>query len=80
VNPHHLLTGWTQDNIDDCRERGRMARGQMMPQARLTPDAVRTIRGQAADGQTHAAIARQFQVHRSVVSAVVARKSWAHVA
>lgn len=43
-NPSHLELGTHQDNVNDAVARGRTARGDRLPQTRLTEEEVRAIR------------------------------------
>ena len=54
-------------------------RGETHGMARLTPDAVRSIRKERADGAKPSDIARRYGVSASAVTAIVSRKRWAHV-
>jgi DNA-binding MarR family transcriptional regulator len=46
---------------------------------KLTSEEVQIIRALSADGVTQQAIADQFGVHQSTVSAIIARKIWTHI-
>lgn len=57
------------------------ARGARCSHKKLTEDDVRAIRSSyAAGGVSHAALAKEFGVHRSVIGNVVRLATWAHVA
>lgn len=95
VNPRHLVLGTKADNSRDMKERGRSAtgdrngtrtrpdrtaRGNRIPQAKLTPDLVRAIRAAYASGQgSQQRIADAFGVSGSAVQRVVRRVDWKHV-
>lgn len=94
VNPDHLEVGTHQDNMDDMMERGRkpmgelhhtvarpetVVRGERNGRAKLTDDAVRSIHRMVRDGMTISAIARHFNVSRSLVRKVRDGEVWRHV-
>ncbi|MFB7114086.1 HNH endonuclease [Streptomyces sp. NPDC056291] len=68
-----------KENLSHQVAHGTRRRGEQAPGAKLTADAVREIRRQAADGAAHADIAARFDVTESNVSHIVRRKSWRHV-
>lgn len=78
VNPDHLLLGTPADNMRDKVMRGRQARGESSPMAKLTDADVREIRA-APDGQGRA-LARKFGVAFTTVSKIRNGHSWKHVA
>jgi hypothetical protein len=83
VNPAHLFLGTNSDNQRDSVSKGRSAdkRGEKNAQARLTEEAVRSIRAQAATGArgVQRRLAREYGVSATKISHVVLRKAWAHV-
>lgn len=76
VNPDHLIVGTIADNIADMDARGRRSVGEHRPEARLTEDAVRKIRG---DDRPHRVIALDYGVSHNVIGRVKRRQDWAHV-
>ncbi len=78
VNPDHLFLGSQQDNIMDMVRKQRNQRGSRRPAAKLTEDVVRSIR--STTDKSHTQIAREFGVARSVITNVINRKAWRHVA
>lgn len=82
IEPTHLYTGDQQRNMADKIERGRdrSPLGEDNGRARLTEDAVRSIRRRRTDGETMTSIASDLGVSTSTVKAVVDRRTWAHVA
>lgn len=56
-------------------------RGEGNPNAKLNTDQVREIRSTYAQGgTTHLALAKQFGVSKPVVTQIIARRTWTHVA
>ena len=85
---HAIVTGRTWRHIQaptssvNCPDsvRPRIARGEAAGSAVLTTEAVRTIRAAVAGGETRKDVARRYGVSRSLVSMIVARRRWSHVA
>jgi hypothetical protein len=86
VRPDHLFLGTRADNLADMRAKGRAedgtkrVRGEQHHLAILDTPTVRTIRARVAGGERQSAVARDMGLSKSVVSRVVRRASWAHVA
>lgn len=72
----NLRWGSPADNHADTERHGRRLKGENHPQAKLTEDAVRNIRGSNADAGD---IAAQYGISREHVWAVRQRRCWAHV-
>ena len=82
INPTHLLLGTTADNMRDKVARGRQTRGTDQAAARLTEDAVRSIRSRyKAYCKTNGsvALAREFGVTSSTITKVAGGQSWQHI-
>ncbi len=78
VNPNHLFAGSQKDNIIDREAKGRSAdrRGEKGGGSKLTENKVVDI---ISDPRTHSKIAEDYDVSRSLVSAVKAAKCWRHI-
>ena len=75
VRPDHLvLMPSRQDRA------GRWSRGAANPNARLTDFDVARIREAVGRGQYQVEVARLFRVSQPLVSAIVRRRRWRHVA
>lgn len=82
VNPAHLFLGTVHDNQMDMRNKGRFPsqRGEGNHAAKLTKKSVISIRQEYATGAcTLAHLADKHAVTLGNISAVILRKSWAHV-
>lgn len=82
VNPDHLWLGTDKENSDDKWRKGRDNHvfGEKVNTAKLTEDEVKKIRYQYSHGQTNLAqIARQYNIKRDTVDALVNHKTWKHV-
>lgn len=77
VNPQHLLIGSQQDNVDDRNSRGRQAKGESVPTAKLTDGQIESVR---RDLRSQRKIATAFGVTRTAVQKIQQRKAWKHVA
>ena len=83
VNPSHLELGTLADNNRDRDERGRQANGESNGRAKLTESDVRTIRASYVRGRSDhnlTALGRRFGVTAKLVSFIVNRQRWGHVA
>ena len=79
VNPHHLLPGTQRENIQDMVNRGRNAKGERIPQSKLTNDKVRLIRRRVSEGEKQITIAKELGVSTSSINRVVKLQRWTHV-
>lgn len=88
VNPAHLFLGTQKENIADMISKGRQrfskkgesrCAGESNGCAKLTADAVRSIRTRAARGERQPSIARDFGITNKTVSKIVLRQRWRHV-
>jgi hypothetical protein len=80
VNPAHLSIGTHSKNRRDTISKNRHAKGESMPTAKLTEDAVRDIRNRYAAGDANQPqLAKEYCVDQTLISHVVTGKSWRHV-
>jgi hypothetical protein len=72
VRPSHLFAGSHQDNMDDCKNKGRMLAGENSPQAKLTLKQARKIRSLYVAG-THSQeeLGKQFGLSQVAVGRIV---------
>jgi hypothetical protein len=76
VNPNHLFLGTHQENMDDKVEKGRVSRGEDLPQTKLTVEDVLFIRESA---ESLRALSKRFGVSYQAISLIRNRKTWNHV-
>jgi hypothetical protein len=69
----------TDNNTADKLRDGTDNRGERHGNAKLTAEAVITIRRRAAAGELQKVLAREFGVARQTISTVVLKRSWAHM-
>jgi hypothetical protein len=77
VNPDHLFLGTAYENNLDKVRKGRCPKGEQKPAAKLTDNAVRSIR---IDKRTNSEIARELGVTPRVIGLVRRGLAWKHVA
>jgi len=83
VNPDHLYPGTQQQNVDDCRARGRLSggakkpqKGSQRPMAKLTEQDALEIRNSSEKGVD---LARRFNISTGIVSEIRSGKRWKHI-
>ena len=84
VRPDHLFLGTPAENTHDSWVKGRHIRGERVGGSKITADMVRVIRRRYAALPPYTkgavkALAAEFGITHSNVSAIVRRESWAHV-
>lgn len=79
VNPGHLLVGDTQDNMDDCVSRGRLARGSRTGTAKLTEEEVLEIKFGLSRGETLMSLAIAYGVSQWTIHQIAHGLAWVHV-
>lgn len=77
VRPGHLYLGTQKENMRDCRERGRMAVGDKLPQAILTARQVIGIRD--AFRKLRESMAKKYKVSTAAIGSIVSRTRWKHL-
>lgn len=80
VNPAHLWLGSNLANLADRDAKGRQPIGTRNGRAKLTENDVREIRRLADAGVFQREIGRRFGVSHALVSFIVQRRQWRHVA
>jgi hypothetical protein len=76
VNPDHLFLADQAANIADKVAKGRQAKGERLPAAKLTRADIPKIR---AMGGTLTSIGLHFGVHRSLIRRIKDGLAWKHV-
>lgn len=79
VNPAHLFLGSPVENTKDRNDKSRQARGERIGLARLTEERVRLLRERVANGETYAAIARDYGVGPDAIGHAARRETWGWV-
>lgn len=82
INPNHLFLGTQLENMQDCKRKGRngAAVGVARPNHKLTPELVIQLRQMHGKGDcTYSALARIFNLEKTVVRSAIIKKTWKHV-
>lgn len=81
ANNHALNLSWglPRDNSAQMVRKGRSARGERVGGAKLTPDAVRSIRQRFAAGEKRAHIAAELGMALSTICDICNRSHWKHI-
>ena len=79
VDVEHLFLGTQADNMTDKKAKGRQARGERAPKAKLTEAQVLELRAEAAAGVRVSVLARKYDLNRNNVAKIIARKSWSRL-
>lgn len=79
VNPGHLFVGTLADNVRDCKDKNRIATGELHGRAKLNETQVKEIRsrfkyGSRIDGAE--ALARELGIDATQVRRIVRREHW----
>lgn len=79
VNPNHLSLGTQSDNIADCVNKNRVARGESRG-SKITADKVLRIRSMYKSGEYFQKdLADLFGVSRTNITLIVNNKRWTHL-
>jgi len=79
VNPDHLFLGSCKDNMQDCKQKGRINKGEDRPQHKLTDETVRQARRMRQEGMPWKKLARFFKVSPTCIGLAVTGFTWSHV-
>ncbi len=75
----HLFIGSGKINMQDCKAKGRINRGEDRPQSKLTEDDVREIRRLRQGGMAWRALAEKYGVYHTCIVSAATGKTWSHV-
>ena len=79
VNPDHLFLGSGKENMQDCKQKGRLNIGENRPQSKLTEDNVREARQLRQLGWPWKKLAKKFNVSGNCIGLAVMGLTWSHV-
>jgi hypothetical protein len=81
VRPDHLFLGTVQDNALDMMSKGRkpICVGEETSNNKLTEKDVLELRRRYSNGETTTALANEFDVEGSCVTAAISGKHWGHL-
>lgn len=80
VNPAHLWLGSPQENMADKKQKGRAYTpcGEDSPLSKVTEEDVMVIKRMYRDGVRQTAIAAEYGIAQSTVSAICTGTNWSH--
>lgn len=81
VNPEHLFTGTRADNHKDMVKKNRRVdlKGEARPNSKLTEEQVRYIKTMLKMGIHQKTLAKTYNVHQTLISAIKRGRIWSHV-
>ena len=80
IEPSHLFTGSTLDNVRDKVRKGRQPRGEQINTAKLSESQVREIRKRYSQGgHTHHTLAAEYGVTYGLIGHITTGRIWKHV-
>ncbi len=80
INYQHLSMGTHSENMRDCKNKGRAARGELSGRAKLTEEQVREIFKLKWSGEKSVRqLAKDFQMGTSTINVICNGKSWKHL-
>lgn len=74
--PDNLAWGTQKENSADMLRHGTRTRGEKIANAVLSEDSVREIRDRVRLGESHASVARDYNVSRPSVTLIAAGRRW----
>ena len=80
VNPEHLFLGTQQDNINDCVNKNRNAKGSKNWNTKLNEEKVKMIRtADFSERGSKAKISRELGISQTALNYVISGKNWGHI-
>lgn len=77
VRGSHLIEGTQKQNMVDAVERCQIARGERLPQTKLSPNQIRDIRALRTSDLSQSKIAKMFNVAQPTISKIWLGQRWA---
>lgn len=78
VNPEHLFIGTRKENMEDCKKKGRQAKGEKLSK-KLTDKKVKEIKILISEKQNILEISKKYGVSKTAISQIKLNKSWRHI-
>lgn len=83
VNPNHLFLGTQEDNMKDCKKKGRTGQnltcGTTRYNAKVNDQKVKIIRAMFDNGYTNKGLSKMFEIAPSTICDIVKRRTWRHI-
>ncbi len=79
VNPDHLREGTQKDNMQDAKDRGRIAKGSAHYKAQLTDDVVIQVLRLFKEGVKRSHIAKRLDIPWAAVYPICKGVTWRHI-
>lgn len=80
IRPSHLIPGTQKENMQDAKDRNRIARGERTRSGKLTEKQIILIRLMRSSAKfTHRQIARCFNVSHNSIGCILRKQTWGHV-
>lgn len=79
TNPSHLFLGTNLDNIRDCVNKNRQAKGKMLKHTTIDEAIAKQIKALINSGSSMAKIARDLGVSYNVVRGIKENRTWKHI-
>ena len=77
VNPDHLFLGTHEDNMQDCKQKGRMRREG--PRVHLTEEQAIEVIEKLAEGKSQRSLAGEYGVSVSAIHGIAKGRRWIHL-
>jgi hypothetical protein len=78
-NPTHLFLGTQKDNMQDCKNKGRLAIGEKQSSSKLNKDKILLITKLLKNGIFQREIAFKFGISQQQVSIIKNKQQWKHI-
>tara|TARA_R110002012_G_C11472772_1_gene594153 strand:+ start:308 stop:805 length:498 start_codon:yes stop_codon:yes gene_type:complete len=75
----NLAYGTRQENMEDALKHGTTARGERLPQSKLTDSKVIELRKLRAEGVTVPKLSEMFGINLRTVYRALTKESWSHI-
>jgi hypothetical protein len=79
VNPEHLFLATHDENMADCKAKGRQARGERSGKGRLTEKDVLELRQRRKEGWTKDQLAGEYKITPHYAYQIYTGRTWKHL-
>lgn len=78
VNPDHIFIGTRKENMEDCKNKNRQAKGELLSK-KLTDKQVKEIKILISENKNILDISKKYNVTKSTISNIKRNKTWRHI-